>query len=276
MTLLMRDRSPGMNRIIVEHNLHQDYFDCDAVQVNSVPNPEAITALMVTLKAHQTLEALHSMANILPRYRAIVLMQNGMGVLEQIRHEYSGLPLLVGITNQGAYRLGKLHIVQAGRGETWLGCPRDQPVQIGPEAVADLLQISPGPVQWDSDILSRQWIKLAVNCVINGLTVIENCRNGQLAQSVYRARITRLCAEIDAVLSHYVKTHKKFSLRREVLRVAESTSENYSSMLQDVQNGRTTEVDYLNGYLCRQAAVANIPVPENNTLFAEIRAMVAV
>lgn len=273
--LLMRNCPPVRARIIVEHNNHQDRFDCDVMPIESASPPDSNTSLLVTLKAHNTLDALTSIANLLPYYRVIVLMQNGMGVVEQIRSAHPDLPLLLGITNQGAYSLDTLHIVQAGHGDTWLGCLPSEPVQTGPDAVADLINLSPGPVAWDPHILNRQWIKLAVNCVINGLTVVENCRNGQLTLPIYRERITNLCEEIEAVMWHYVNGDATMSLQQEVLRVAAATSENYSSMLQDAHNGRTTEVEYLNGYLCQQADTLKVAVPENQKLFAEITTAVA-
>lgn len=273
--LLMRNRPPDRARIIVEHNNHQDHFNCDTTQIESAVPPESTTSLLVALKAHNTLDALTSISDLLPYYPVIVLMQNGMGVVEQIRHAYPDLPLLIGITNQGAYRVDTLHIVQAGQGETWLGCLPSEAVQTGPDAVEDLVNISPGPVRWDPRILSRQWIKLAVNCVINGLTMVENCRNGQLTLPTYRERITNLCEEIETVMSNYVSSDATLILQQEVLRVAAATRENYSSMLQDAQNGRTTEVEYLNGYLCQRADSLNIAVPENQKLYAEIRTVTA-
>jgi 2-dehydropantoate 2-reductase len=277
-TLLVRNQPPVETRIIVEHNHHQECFDCQALRLETALPPESTTALLVTLKAHHTLDALTSISDLLPYYQVIVLMQNGMGVVEQIRHAFPGLPLLIGITNQGAYRLAALHplhIVQAGQGDTWLGCLPEEAAQTRVDAVTDLIEMSPGPVRWDPYILGRQWTKLAVNCVINGLTVIENCRNGELTLPAHRERIAILCEEIEAVMSHYVDRDPMTTLQQEVLRVAAATRENFSSMLQDAQNGRTTEVDYLNGYLCNRADDLNLAVPANQELYAEIRAAVS-
>ena len=76
-------------------------------------------------------------------------------------------------------------------------------------------------------------------------------------------------------MSNYVSSDATLILQQEVLRVAAATRENYSSMLQDAQNGRTTEVEYLNGYLCQRADSLNIAVPENQYLYEEIRTVTA-
>jgi 2-dehydropantoate 2-reductase len=273
--LLVRDPLPGQKRIIVEHNHQQQHFECETTQIESALPPGSTTSLLVTLKAHHTLDALASISVLLPHYLVIVLMQNGMGVVERIRRQHPGLPLLVGITNQGAYRLDAFHIVQAGQGDTWIGCLPDELTQTRPAAVSDLTRISPGPVSWDSHIAERQWTKLAVNCVINGLTVIENCRNGELTRPIYRQRIALLCEEIETVMSHFVAAESKVRVEQEVLRVAAATRENVSSMLQDAQHGRTTEVEYLNGYLCQRADDLHLAIPENRKLHSEIRAAVS-
>jgi 2-dehydropantoate 2-reductase len=274
-TLLMRGQAPDKSQITVEYNKQPHYFQCKTMQLEAVLPPDSSSSLLVAVKAHQTLDALASISDLVPHYRVVVLMQNGMGVVEQIRREFPDLPLLIGITNQGAYRLDALHIVQAGQGDTWLGCLPDEPVQTGADAVNDLIQTSPGPVRWDTHIAARQWTKLAVNCIINGMTVVEGCRNGQLTLPTHKERIAALCEEIEAVLSHFVDPGQRPGIEQEVLRVAAATSENVSSMLQDVHQGRDTEVEFLNGYLCHRADELDLVIPENQRLYSEIRAVVS-
>jgi 2-dehydropantoate 2-reductase len=44
-------------------------------------------------------------------------------------------------------------------------------------------------------------------------------------------------------------------------------------MLQDVLARRRTEIDYINGFLCRRADAAGIPCPLNRALCARIHAL---
>ena len=44
-------------------------------------------------------------------------------------------------------------------------------------------------------------------------------------------------------------------------------------MLQDVQAGRSTEIDFITGYLMQTAASLEIAVPHNQKLFREVQAL---
>ena len=53
---------------------------------------------------------------------------------------------------------------------------------------------------------------------------------------------------------------------KKVLEVCSQTSGNIASMLQDVLNKRLTEVDYINGAICREGEKEGIQTPVNRTL----------
>jgi len=60
-----------------------------------------------------------------------------------------------------------------------------------------------------------------------------------------------------------------------VLAVAEATAANRSSMGQDVDQKRTTEIDAINGYVVRSAEALGLAVPVNRTLTALIQTLQA-
>ncbi|XP_034480856.1 2-dehydropantoate 2-reductase-like [Drosophila innubila] len=107
------------------------------------------------------------------------------------------------------------------------------------------------PHQWTPDILTRLWRKLALNCAINPLTVLHACRNGGLAE--HHCEVATLCAELAELLQHCGQSEAATDLQVEVERVIQATAANYSSMYQDVRQGRRTEIHLL-GHACRVAA----------------------
>jgi 2-dehydropantoate 2-reductase len=112
------------------------------------------------------------------------------------------------------------------------------------------------------DILQLQLEKLAVNSVINPLTVLLDARNGAIIYNYALTRVARLLlAETSLVfrslpeLSHIPNVEQRFGagrLETLVVGVANGTAENISSMLADVRAGRRTEIKYINGWIVKR------------------------
>jgi 2-dehydropantoate 2-reductase len=62
-------------------------------------------------------------------------------------------------------------------------------------------------------------------------------------------------------------------LNRAVLEVAKLTAQNTSSMLQDVQAGRPTEIDYINGYFVAQGKKLGLPWKYHAEMVERVKSM---
>lgn len=126
---------------------------------------------------------------------------------------------------------------------------------------------------YDVDMARRK--KLVVNSIINPLTALLGCRNGDLFTSEHGRHIcTAVCYEVsyafrkqwesEVCAAAGVKSLEEIpeqdrqpfpyglrvhALIKECRRVAEITASNYSSMLVDIKKGQPTEIDELSGYL---------------------------
>jgi len=222
--------------------------------------------LIIATKAQQTLPALHTLAHRININTTLILLQNGMGVAEDIQKQLPHNPLFLGITTEGAYRTAPHTVVYAGRGDTWIGSANRQKLAAFPT-----LQAINQHCFWDENIHTRLWQKFAINCAINGLTVLFQCKNGELLQNMQaREQMTNICLEIENVLRK-----KGIQLPEALLKaasnIAEKTADNYSSMLQDFRAQRDLELDYLNAYLCREAARLHVETPHNQALVESIK-----
>lgn len=136
-------------------------------------------------------------------------------------------------------------------------------------------------VVFPTNLLQVQLEKLAINAVINPLTVILNCLNGDLFNRLLiRVLIRALLAEISCVLRSIVyssttglleKSSAEARLSSEVLEktvedAALKTAQNISSMRQDVRAGRVTEIDYINGYIVKRGTEQGIDCRLNRAL----------
>lgn len=230
---------------------------------------EAIEQLIITTKAHQTMPAMHEAAGRLSENCRLLLVQNGMGVAEQLAADFSGHELYCAVTTDGAYCPEKFTVVHAGKGNTFIGSYQNKhdPGELLAQLPTDYLSI-----QACTDIEARQWQKLAINCAVNGLTVVFHCRNGGLLEKEEsRARLARLCREIARFGAELGFDEWLDNLHANTEKVIRMTAANYSSMYQDIDNRRLTEIDYLNGYLIQQAKQRGIACPENEALYREIK-----
>lgn len=239
--------------------------------------PTPIINLLVTTKSGDVLTALRSIQNRITEDTRLVVLLNGMGVQQQIATSYPQATLICGTTTDGAYRTDSFEVVHAGKGLTYLGKlnaeHRKQNRSVKDEIMA-ALQHTGLSVKWDDQIEYRLWYKLAINCVINPLTVINSCRNGDILQnSAWLAQVKQLCTEIEQVMAKQGIPKQDRSLFEQVSLVASSTADNYSSMYQDIQAGRPTEIEQINGYLCRTAEKLSVSVPLNQFLYEQIKAL---
>jgi 2-dehydropantoate 2-reductase len=113
---------------------------------------------------------------------------------------------------------------------------------------------------------------MAINCIINPLTALHNCANGELSQRRdLITQVTTLCGEVSKVTRAAGFTELAAALPQLVAGVIAATANNRSSMLQDVENGRRTEIDYITGFLLRVADQHGIDAPHNRALLKSIK-----
>lgn len=220
--------------------------------------------LLVTLKAWQVSEAVRNLQNLLPESCPILLLHNGMGTLDELRNLPQ--PLLQGITTHAARRDGTM-IIHVANGVTHIGPGTAESADLSD--LAEVLHQALPDVAWHNHMASASWQKLAVNCVINPLTVIYDCRNGDLL--THHGEIARLCEEIATVMEREGQHTSRDSLMDYAFAVIESTADNISSMLQDIRAQRRTEIEYITGYLLRRARAQGISTPENSRLYELIK-----
>jgi 2-dehydropantoate 2-reductase len=223
-----------------------------------------IQCLLVAVKACDTRNAI---APYLPRLATtvtIIRLQNGMGTLADIALP-SHCNIIHAVTTDGAWRDGNnVHVV--AENSTWFG--NGMPV-IDPQ-IAPLQNHWHG-FQWDKDIDCRQWQKLAINAVINPLTAIYQCQNGDLIKHEETHKLMKqLAKEIDQALPLWMPDWPGNSYQQ-AKQIAQQTANNTSSMLADIRARRSTEIDFINGHLVASAKKYGLNLPTHEKVIEQVR-----
>ncbi|WP_426237578.1 putative 2-dehydropantoate 2-reductase [Pseudomonas sp. TWP3-2] len=241
---------------LVEHGEANTY----AIPGETADSPEPIRRLLVACKAYDAVSAVARVAHRLAPDAELILLQNGLGSQEAVAARVPHARCICASSTEGAFRDGDWRVVFAGHGYTWLG---DAAHPVAPIWLEDL-DAAQIPHEWSTDILTRLWRKLALNCAINPLTVLHDCRNGGLQQ--HQCEVATLCAELSDLLERCGQPAAAQNLQQEVERVIQATAANFSSMYQDVANQRRTEISYLLGHACKVAARHGLKLAHLNQL----------
>jgi 2-dehydropantoate 2-reductase len=225
--------------------------------------PVAVDLVIVLTKAYST-GALR-----FPPDAAVMTLQNGLGNVETLCSVLGSARVIAGATSEAATLLGEGHVRHVAPGATtfgaWTSCDTAPALSVlrGAGFNAEVTD-APGQLIWE---------KVSINAGINPLGAIMNLPNGRLLDvSEVRQLMRDLVVEAAKVASTegYRFGHSLVELAEETCR---RTAENTCSMLQDVRNGKQTEIDNISGEILRRAQLASLPTPRTRVVYQIVRGL---
>jgi 2-dehydropantoate 2-reductase len=222
---------------------------------------------LVLVKAWQTARAAGQLAACLPADGLALTLQNGWGNRATLEQALGPERVALGITTLGATLLAPGVARAGGQGPVTLGShPRIQPL-------ADLLSAAGFEVRMAEDVAGLAWGKLVINAAINPLTALLRVPNGELLARPDACKLMGLAAAEAAAVGLAQGLHLPFDDPVAAAEdVARRTAANHSSMYQDVQRGRPTEIDAICGAVVQAGERFGVPTPVNRTLWLLVRA----
>jgi 2-dehydropantoate 2-reductase len=258
----------------------------EPAQVAYSENPADLAAadlILVAVKSADTVDAAGAIQRHAKRSALVLSLQNGIGNAEALRERLAGSDVLAGMV--------PFNVVQMADGRFHRGTEGELMVEASPliEPWQPIFRAARLPLQTRSDFSEVQWGKLLLNLnnpvnALSGLPLRE-----QLSRRAYRRCLALLIEEALAVL-HAAGIHPARVARVAprllplLLRLPDSVFRRVagamlridpqarSSMWEDLQAGRRTEIDYLNGAVVTLAESIGCPVPANRRITAMVRA----
>lgn len=192
----------------------------------------------------------------------IFTLQNGLGVRE-LAGRLLGRPVEAGVALFGARSISPGQVTFFGPGRLVLGAG-----QAG-QTLGDLLAGDDLQCELTDDYRSAEWFKLAINCLANPLAGVLNLPNHQLIRQVLDPAKEALLGEIKAVAkAEGVEVDLSVDRFNEILR-----GDNVPSMRTDIDRGRPSEIEFINGAIVRLAQKHGIAVPANQLVTSLIKCL---
>lgn len=224
---------------------------------------------LVLVKSWQSARAAALLADCLADDGIALTLQNGWGNRETLQATLGPQRVAAGVTTLGATLLGPGRVRAAGVG------PVTAPADPRLAALLEMLARSGFETHTATDVDGLLWSKLVINAAINPLTALLRVPNGELlARPDARALMADAAREAALVGQRLGFSFTFEDPLQAAEAVAQRTATNRSSMLQDVQSGRPTEIDAICGAIVQAGQRAGVATPVNRTLWRLVRASV--
>ncbi len=244
---------------------------------NLVPQKPFFDLILVTVKSYDTYAAGRAVRKIAGPGTLVVSLQNGLGNIEALRRFLPSKQVLAGRVIFGVEVPGpgriKITVIAA---PTAVGETHVKRVTPRVRRLAKIFVQAGLPAVAVRDVESLLWAKVIYNCALNPLASLLECHYGLLAET----GITRLVME-DVIREIYsvarcarVRLEPQDSggyIRLFYRKLVPRTYHHHPSMLQDLQNGKPTEIGALNGAIVRLGRELGVGTPVNRALEFLIR-----
>lgn len=238
---------------------------------SSLSQLEKADVTLVMVKSYQTEEATLQLPGHLRPSGIVLTLQNGLGNAEILASVLGEEKVAAGTCTYGAHRLGPGRIAWGGDGLIRLG-PWKKGVDLA--FAAALLEKSGLQTRLEEDPRIALWEKVILNAAVNTVSALTRLENGEMLVNPDTLGL------IDGIVGEGVEAARLSGLELEnesmrglVMSVLEKTSKNRTSMLQDVENGRRTEIDAIVGTLVEAGRKNGISLPRLETVYALIRSL---
>jgi 2-dehydropantoate 2-reductase len=232
--------------------------------------------VLVTVKSYDTKTILPDLCKIINNDTILLSFQNGLDSVELLGEAFPNNVVLGGTICHGITYTSPGNIYHAGFGDTYVG-PLEQKNNKMAEEISKMLTESGIETQKTNNICGEIWTKLAINASINPITAITGLKNGWL---LHEPKLTSLleetCNEVIQVAKNSgIKLPKdpRGNILERTKSVVERTADNKSSMLQDIENGKRTEIDSINGAVVRVGNKIDVATPVNSTLTTLVKGL---
>jgi 2-dehydropantoate 2-reductase len=241
----------------------------EVIHVHASTDPVSVAGselVLVFVKCYHTEAAMRSVASQLTKGATVLSLQNGWGNAPLIAGIVGEERTMIGVSYHSATVLEPGRIKHAGQGMTYIG-ELNGAMSERLRRIAETFEAAGMDVMPTQTVLNEIWGKLALNACTLPTSALLRFYAGQLVEhdsmlALMREILREVVAVVHALGVEIVEEERWESITGLLKRAAGAKS----SMLQDVEKQRRTEIDVINGAVVATGQRFGIPTPYNQTM----------
>jgi 2-dehydropantoate 2-reductase len=236
------------------------------VAVRATDDPKSVgvvDAVLNFVKCYHTEAAVRAAAPMIGADTALLTLQNGWGNAETIGKLVGADKVLVGLTYHSGVLAGPGHVRHPGIGMTYIGeLSGSETPRLA--RITEALRDASFEVTTSTSILNEIWKKLALNCCTLPTSALLGLFSHELAAfEPMRDEMRALLGEVKAVAAAQGIALDEDERWATIIGILERGVGGKSSMLQDVEAERRTEIDVINGAIVAAGRRNGVATPHN-------------
>lgn len=245
------------------------------VDVRAASDPKEVgpvELIIFTVKAYDTEGAIRLCIPMIRENTCILSLQNGVDNDEKIARAVGWEKVVGGVAYIGVSVEGPGVICHSAAGKIALG-ELDGRITHRIRKIAEMFSAAGIPCEMSEDIIKLKWKKLVWNAAFNALTTITKA---SVAGVLSDAKLMEIAA---AAMYEVIEVAQKKGIDideaaiQDALTLSKNVGDFKTSMLQDFESGKKTEVEALNGIVLRKGREANVKTPVNQCLYSLVSFM---
>lgn len=236
-----------------------------------------VDLVIVLVKSFHTREAMASAMPLVGPQTMVLSLQNGLGHEDILADIVGRQHVLAGKTYVGGVMLAPGQIVAGTEGKETLIGELDGQVSTRAREIAQAFNQAGLLTTVSDNILGVMWDKLLINVATGAVSSITGLPYGPLYR-IPEIEATAVAAVKEAMdVAAAAGVHLSYQEPRAAwLKASAGLPDDFkTSMLQSLEKGSVTEIDFINGAVVRWGQRLGVPTPVNSTLVACIKGIEA-
>jgi 2-dehydropantoate 2-reductase len=249
----------------------------EVVRLRATDKPSEIGAVdlaIVFVKCYHTETAVRNALPIIGPDTLVLSLQNGWGNGPRIAQIVGENKLILGVCYHSATVAGPGHVLHVGKGKTFMG-ELNGKLTKRLNQIVDTFNRAAIEVIATENVLKEIWSKLALNVCTLPTSALLRFYAPQLVQHDSMLELMRALLHEVIAVAQAQKIPLDFEERWEAITglLKRCGPNAKSSMLQDVEKSRQTEIDVINGAIVEAGQRLSIPTPYNNAMLWMVKAL---